>query len=68
MRCTLLDDYLPEQYKGKGQLLTEGQLSTIAVWDLESGGWRSFRVDSLSSVTVDSNGTTVEPSSRQILT
>lgn len=47
MRCTLLDQYLPEQYQGKGMLLNEVEKNTISVWDLDLSAWRSFRVDSL---------------------
>lgn len=51
MRCTLQADVMP-------QLLQEGESSrtenpdTLAVWDVENGGWRSFRMDSIKSITV----------------
>ena len=56
MKCTLLPEYLPTKPVVEGQqLLTESlpkaeNLSTLAVWDLEINGWRSFRIDSVKSV------------------
>ena len=47
MRCTLMDHYLPEDYQGRGMLLNEVEVNTVAVWDLDLSSWRSFRVDSL---------------------
>lgn len=51
MRCTLSPQYLPEEYRGRGSLLTETDRNTISVWDLEASGWRSFRVESVSTFT-----------------
>jgi hypothetical protein len=51
MRCTLKDEFLPEQYRGKGTILTEGA-NTLRVYDLDNGAWRSFRVDSVLEVSV----------------
>jgi hypothetical protein len=52
MRCTLQADMLPKQL-----LREEGDAShrttpdtVLAVWDLDQGGWRSFRVDSVKNV------------------
>ena len=49
MRCTLMAEHLP--------IVEEGHKSTrkdndevLAVWDLENGGWRSFRIDSIKSI------------------
>lgn len=53
MRCTLQSTYLPQP-----QLLQEGMtprkenLDTLAVWDIDAGGWRSFRMDSIKSIVV----------------
>jgi hypothetical protein len=54
MRCTLMADRLPKQL-----LREEGDASqrttpdtVLAVWDLDAGGWRSFRVDSVRNVVV----------------
>lgn len=50
MQCTLLPQYLPEEYRGKAPMLTETAPQTVSVWDVENGGWRSFRVDSVRNV------------------
>lgn len=54
MRCTLLAEYLPAP--AGPQLLQENARpenpNVLAVWDLENGGWRSFRMDSIKSITV----------------
>jgi hypothetical protein len=54
MRCTLLAEYLPAP-EGP-QLLTESARkendSVLSVWDIENGGWRSFRLDSIKSISV----------------
>lgn len=54
MRCTLLAEYLPAP-QGP-QLLTEETRkeneSVLSVWDIENGGWRSFRLDSIKSIVV----------------
>jgi hypothetical protein len=52
MRCTLDLRYLPPITKEQLQHLDEQQQKpenqdVIAVWDLQNGGWRSFRVDSV---------------------
>jgi hypothetical protein len=51
MKCTLNSEYLPPQ------LLQEGDVSdrkenedVLAVWDIDSNGWRSFRMDSIISI------------------
>ena len=55
MRCTLMETHLPpntnlnfldEEHK------KEQNLAVIVCWDVVSGGWRSFRVGSVKSVTV----------------
>lgn len=56
MDCTLIAEYLPEQpVTEKQQLLTESLTrkenpSTLSVWDLENNAWRSFRIDSIKSI------------------
>lgn len=56
MRCTLLPEYLPDQYRNKNtQLLQEslGRLenaNTLSVWDLDANAWRSFRCDSVTKI------------------
>jgi hypothetical protein len=56
MKCTLLPEYLPQKPVVEGQqLLTEAlprkeNPDTLAVWDMERNGWRSFRTDSVQAV------------------
>jgi hypothetical protein len=47
MRCTLMREYLPEQTDIEERAPRK---DAVAVWDLEKGAWRSFRVDSIKSV------------------
>jgi hypothetical protein len=54
MKCTLLAEYLPAP---EGPvLLTESTRQendqVLSVWDIENGGWRSFRLESIKSITV----------------
>lgn len=52
MKCSLKKDFLPpipEGYIEKSGNINE---SVLNVWDLEAHGWRSFRLDSLTSVTI----------------
>lgn len=50
MNCTLHPQYLPEEYRDKAPMLTETAPQTVAVWDVEVSGWRSFRLDTIKSV------------------
>lgn len=54
MKCTLLPEYLPASASNAGkQLLTEDVTpNNVSVWDVDANGWRSFRVDSVKSVTL----------------
>lgn len=57
MKCTLLSEYLPKTDVAEKQLLTESLTkkenpSTMVVWDVENNGWRSFRIDSVNSISV----------------
>ena len=58
MRCTLLAEYLPAptQLPNDGpQLLQESRAeneNVLSVWDLDNGGWRSFRIDSIKGIAV----------------
>ena len=53
MKCTLMPELLPqstdlnhlEEQHGKQE-----NLSTVGCWDIEKGGWRSFRVESVEMV------------------
>jgi hypothetical protein len=59
MNCTLLPEYLPAGSGTQGQqLLTEQSASnTMTVWDLDNGQWRSFRVDTVKSISTLPNET-----------
>lgn len=53
MRCTLRPDLLPPSYKeDKDQENTfhKENPEVIAAWDVQKGGWRSFRVNSVEYV------------------
>jgi len=56
MRCTLRPDLLPQQLlHEEGDATTKRTTpDTVQVaYDLEVGGWRSFRVDSVKNVVVE---------------
>ena len=50
MHCTLKDEFI----KGERKLLQENTRpenpDTLAVWDLDNDGWRSFRVNSVLTI------------------
>ena len=54
MVCTLHPKLIPEfaNKNDKPQMLTEVPQtpSNISVWDMESNGWRSFRINSIKSI------------------
>lgn len=53
MRCTLMDYYLPEEWKrGKNLLLQEVIITHYSVWDLDANAWRSFRLESVKSIKI----------------
>lgn len=55
MTCTLLGEYVPNAGNGSMQLLQENNGrgdANISVWDTEVQGWRSFRINSVKSVTL----------------
>jgi len=47
MRCTLRSDMLPTQTDLEEHTQRKQATESIAVWDLEVKGWRSFRTDSV---------------------
>jgi len=56
LRCSLRPDLLPEQYS-KETISEEKDYhqknpEVIVTWDLETGGWRSFRIDSIEYIQV----------------
>ena len=58
MECTLLAKVLGAHFKPDSEILEEMKTTptettpTIAVWDLPSDGWRSFRMDSVKSISI----------------
>jgi len=54
MRCTLHPDYLPPQLlREEGSVQNKTTPDTVlAVWDVDAGGWRSFRMDSIKNIVV----------------
>jgi|APCry1669191515_1035360.scaffolds.fasta_scaffold138962_2 hypothetical protein len=53
MRCTLLKNYLPENYdEGFLDAKHQENKDIVAVWDIQNGGWRSFRVENVTYVQV----------------
>lgn len=53
MRCTLMTEYVPNAPSNNGQvLLQESESKAVSVWNTELNGWRSFRVDSVKSISI----------------
>jgi hypothetical protein len=56
MRCTLMTSYLPENHNNdkaeqqKEKSFHKENPDVLAVWDVQNGGWRSFRIDSVEYV------------------
>lgn len=52
MRCTLQADFLPPQLLQENTVTRAENPNVLSVWDIDNGGWRSFRMDSIKSITV----------------
>jgi len=56
MECTLLADVLNKRFSSNKDEEKEARhitnTETIAVWDIPSDGWRSFRMDSVKSISI----------------
>lgn len=53
MKCTLMAEYVPNAPSNNGQvLIQESESKAVSVWDMEANGWRSFRVDSVKSISM----------------
>ena len=54
MRCTLRPELLPSRYVEQDiteeTKFHEQNPDVISAWDIQKGGWRSFRIDSVSYV------------------
>lgn len=54
MLCTTMQEYLPKSDNPCSEItLTPRETGIVTVWDLEAGGWRSFRFDSIKSIYTD---------------
>jgi hypothetical protein len=53
MVCTLSQKVIPTEYTPKGEDKREKSGEALAVFDVEKEGWRSFRWDSVKSVSVE---------------
>lgn len=49
MKCTLAEQKIPSDFAPKGSERAKSD-ETVAVFDLENNGWRSFRWDSLKNI------------------
>ena len=53
LKCTLKEDVLPvvqNDFGDEDSTVRQKSKDVLAVWDVESEGWRSFRWDSIKSV------------------
>jgi hypothetical protein len=58
MRCTLREDLLPKNYEkdpGEVKKFHKENKDIIAAWDMQKGGWRSFRIDSVQYCEIKDN-------------
>ena len=51
MNCTLQESFLPPLMEDF-ETVTKDNPSVLAVWDIDNNGWRSFRLDSITSVRI----------------
>ena len=51
MRCSLKEKYLPVMMDDTEAAMKDNP-DVLAVWDLGVNGWRSFRIDSITSMTI----------------
>jgi len=51
MRCSLQEKYLPP-LMSDAETTTKDNPDVLAVWDIDVNGWRSFRIDSVMSMTI----------------
>ena len=53
MTCTLISEHIPNAPTTNGKtVIKETSSNTISVWDVKANGWRSFRVDSVKSISM----------------
>ena len=58
MKCTLQESFLPEQ---KGDTERKKNENVLAVYDIDSNDWRSFRFDSVISYNIGGNNVSQDP-------
>jgi hypothetical protein len=51
MNCTLMEKYLPPLMSDTETVMKDNP-DVLAVWDIDSNGWRSFRINSIVQVKV----------------
>jgi|TARA_B110000261_G_scaffold149143_1_gene175556 hypothetical protein len=49
MTCTLVGDYIPDDQKPKGASTKPKSTETLAVFDINAVGWRSFRLENVTN-------------------
>lgn len=55
MKCTLLKEHIPNAAtKGQHVVSEETTNLNLSVWDVDAAGWRSFRINSVKSISVGS--------------
>jgi len=58
LRCTLMPNHLPPNYNAQHldeMHKKEENLSTVAAWDIKTGGWKSFRVENVQYIQILDN-------------
>ena len=52
MTCTLMSEYMPtlEPLDESPKIPRKENDNVLAVWDIDSQGWRSFRLDSITNI------------------
>ena len=52
MQCTLMSEYLPQQIVEESvrHVPRRENDKVLAVWDIDSKGWRSFNLDSITNI------------------
>ncbi len=53
LMCTLSQKVIPDEYAPKGEDTRKKSSDALAVFDVENEGWRSFRCDSVKSVSME---------------
>lgn len=53
MLCTLREDFIPQKEENKKKT-RKASPDTLPVWDVENSAWRSFRIDSVDFIKINS--------------